>query len=108
MFRRLTEELAVSLIAWKRTRNTSAGLRSIARVYRPKISLDAAQSFPHSQASTRERVMTYTAAVDRSSFPAFVSKSFKSKAGAVLWAKSQGGYNAVVYRTVGWQNVWVA
>jgi hypothetical protein len=57
MFRRLTEELAVSLIAWKRTRNTSAGLRSIARVYRPKISLDAAQSFPHSQASTRERVM---------------------------------------------------
>jgi hypothetical protein len=57
MFRRLTEELAVSLIAWKRTRNTSAGLRSIVRFYRPKISLDAAQSFPHSQASTRERVM---------------------------------------------------
>ncbi len=27
------------------------------RFYRPKISLDAAQSFPHSQASTRERVM---------------------------------------------------
>jgi len=51
--------------------------------------------------------MTYTASVDRASFPAFVSQEFNSKDKAIAWAKSQKGYNASVFKTVGWQNVWV-
>lgn len=50
--------------------------------------------------------MTYTASVDRASFPAHVSATFTSKAKAIAWAKKQGGYNAVVYLSRGWANVW--
>ena len=54
-----------------------------------------------------ENEMTYTASVDRAAFPAFVSQAFNSKTKAIAWAKSQKGYNASVFKTVGWQNVWV-